>query len=160
MSGRDHEPIAAFFPSIDRNLMRDLDRQLRSPAPVHEDPPQEVETPRASTSEILDAVEQAAASLTAMSARIQELEAAQFHLETTNNQLKAKLGELLHNQQSVEAVARADRERATRAEQIAAYHQSRAHALEQDLATALSDLKRIAEAITGTLGMSSAYTGD
>lgn len=152
MSGREQEPIAAFFPSIDRNLMRDLDRQLRSAAPPAEAPPPDLQSERPSTADILEAVEQAAASMAAMQARIEELEATQYQLEATNHQLRAKLGELLQSQQAAEATSRADRDHAARAEQIATQYQSRAQLLENDLETALGDIKKIAEAISGALG--------
>ena len=172
MSGRDHEPIAAFFPSIDRNLMRDLDRHLRnaapSPAPpepeasfIEEPAPAETlsndQTARPNTADILSAVEQAASTMSEMTRRIQELEAKQFELESTNDQLKSKLGELLQVHQAAEAAARSERERADQAEQIAAQHLSRAQILENDLETALGDLTRVARAITGSLGASSGY---
>lgn len=178
MSGRDLEPISAFFPSIDRNLMLDLDRHFRKvspsagsehPAPeaqslgpdhvadaeahIQEEPQlTEASTSRPSTSDVLEAVEQAAASMAAMDQRIQELEARHYELEATNTQLKTKLGELLQLQQAAEAKARAEAERAQRAEEIAARHLSRTQVLEGDLETALGDLNRIAEAITGSLG--------
>lgn len=178
MSGRDLEPISAFFPSIDRNLILDLDRHFRraarpaesehpapeaqSPEPdhvpdaephVHETPqPTEATAPRPSTSEVLEAVELAAASMAAMDQRIQELETRHYELEATNTQLKTKLGELLQLQQAADAKAHSEAERAQRAEQIAAQHLSRAQVLEGDLETALGDLNRIAEAITGSLG--------
>ena len=148
MSGRERDAIEAFFPSIDRNLMRDLDRHMRTAAPPEPAPVPSL----ASTSDILDAVDQAATAMAAMQARIHELESKQYALEATNAQLKAKLGELLQGQQAVEAMGRADRERATHAEQIAAEHQSRTETLEHDLAGALGDLQKIAAAIHGALG--------
>lgn len=168
MSGRDTEPVAAFFPSIDRNLMRDLDRHFRGTSSDHEAPAEEspqpaaqarqaggtpAERPRAA--EILEAVDHAAASMHAMSARIHELELHYGELESINNQLRIKLGEVLKTQQATEAALRDERERAERAEAIAAHHLSRAQALESDLEDALTDLRRIAEAISGTLGSSS-----
>ena len=92
--------------------------------------------------------------MVAMQARIQELEAKQYEIETTNAQLKAKLGELVQAQQATEALSRADRQRADEAEQMAAQHHSRAQVLENDLETALGDLQKIAEAISGALGPS------
>lgn len=164
MSGRELEPISAFFPSIDRNLMRDLDRHLRhaAPQPHIEPAPQEMDEPayaapeqaasRPSTADILDAVEQAAASMGSMTARIHELEGREAELEATNEQLKQKLSELLQRHQAAEAAARGEADRAGRAEQLAAHHVARANGLENDLAAALGDLTRIAEAITGSLG--------
>jgi hypothetical protein len=160
MSGREREPLAAFFPSIDRSLIRDLDRQLRHGSSPHdnEDEPEAASPPpapaftRPSTADVLAAVEQAAASMAQMQARIQELEAKHYDLETTNTQLKAKLGELLHAQQNAESAARTERERANQAEHVAAQHLARVELLEHDLATALNDLNRISQAITGALG--------
>lgn len=163
MSGRDAEPIAAFFPAIDRNLMRDLDRHLRGAAPQAAAEPQQQtrptaqtgmsQLPRPSTSDVLEAVHQAASSLASMGQRIQELESRQVELEGVNTQLREKLGEMLHLQQETDARARAEAERAARGEEIASQHLARAQALEADLETALADLHRIAEAITGTLAV-------
>lgn len=213
MSGREQDSIGAFLPSIDRNLIRDLDRHLRNAAPVAEPPSrQESIRPdpvrqdplrseggrpeaarqdmsrqdmarqdptrqeaarqeigrleaaaaaaqqgglRPSTSDILEAVGQAAASMAAMNARIQELEAKQAELMATNNQLRTKLSEVLQSQQGADARLRAESERAERAEEIAARHLTRCQVLEGDLSAALGDLTRIADAIHGTLSMSS-----
>jgi hypothetical protein len=173
MSGREQDPDGAFLPSIDRDLIRDLDRHLRNataiePAPRPQQPaapPAAEKRPAASrvdaagrprTSDILEAVGHAAASMTAMNTRIQELESKQFELAATNNQLRTKLGDILQSQQTADARLRAETDRADRAEEIAARHLSRCQMLEGDLATALADLNRIAEAITGTLGGSGA----
>jgi chromosome segregation ATPase len=141
--------------------MRDLDRHLRNAASPsetasHEATPSSQSAPisRPSTSNILEAVGQAAASMAAMNARIQELEAKQFELAATNNQLRTKLSEVLQSQQSFDSRLRTETERAERAEEIAARHLSRAQILEGDLSAALGDLTRIAEAINGTLGSS------
>lgn len=173
MSGREQDSIGAFLPSIDRNLIRDLDRHLRNAAPAAEapasrqEPAREAarETNRAdpaaaqgghrpSTSDILEAVGQAAASMAAMNARIQELEAKQAELMATNNQLRTKLSEVLQSQHGADARLRAETERAERAEEIAARHLTRCQVLEGDLSAALGDLTRIADAIHGTLNMS------
>lgn len=167
MSGREQDSIGAFLPSIDRNLIRDLDRHLRNAAPPAEPAAPRQDVPRSepaappqgglrpSTSDILEAVGQAAASMAAMNARIQELEAKQAELMATNNQLRTKLSEVLQSQQGADARLRAESERAQRAEEIAARHLSRCQALEGDLSAALGDLNRIADAIHGTLHMSS-----
>lgn len=178
MSGREQDSIGAFLPSIDRNLIRDLDRHLRNAAPAAEAPaPRQDPTRepareaareanraepaaaqgghRPSTSDILEAVGQAAASMAAMNARIQELEAKQAELMATNNQLRTKLSEVLQSQHGADARLRAETERAERAEEIAARHLTRCQVLEGDLSAALGDLTRIADAIHGTLNMSS-----
>jgi hypothetical protein len=172
MSGREQDPVGTFLPSIDRDLIRDLDRHLRNatateatqqPAPSANSAPPErrpaarPEVPgRPRTSDILEAVGHAAASMTAMNTRIQELEAKQFELAAINNQLRTKLGDVLQSQQTADARLRAETERADRAEEIAARHLSRCQMLEGDLAAALGDLNRVAEAITGALGTSAA----
>lgn len=150
MSGR--EPVAAFFPSIDRNLMAELDRHLRAPQayppPAHETP-----TSRPDIAGVVEAVEQAASSIAAMTGRIHELEAHVGRLDAANQDLGLQLSQRAQQHEAAEAKARAQNERAAAAEHIASQHMARADALERDLATALADLNRVTDAIANALGL-------
>jgi conjugal transfer/entry exclusion protein len=158
VSGRDSEPLSAFFPSIDRNLIRDLDRQLRgthSPVEAAHDAPAEDQQPalRPNIAGVLEAVEHAASSMTSMTTRIQELEAHGYGLVTANQRLQSQVDERIRLQEAAEANARAEAERAQRAELFAAHHVARVNALEQELALALGDLAKVTDAITNVLGL-------
>ena len=174
MSGRDHEPIAAFFPSIDRNLILDLDRQLRSgkplPAPASEPDdlpaqtaPQEPQTAhmadpsrtmsRPNISSVVQAVEHAAQSMAAMSTRIEQLEHHIDDVEASNRQMEAQLVEAEKALLLADTRLRSEDERATRAEGAAAHQTSRAMDLERELSAVHADLARVTEAIAGALGL-------
>ena len=163
MSGKDIEPLTAFFPSIDRNLMRDLDRHLRGPQeePVAAASP----TPAPATGQhvdisgVLEAVEHAASSMSAMAERIQDLEGhsqaleSQIQeLEAANQALAAQFDEAARQRDSLAANLRAEGERVQRLESLAAHHVSRASGLERDLGVARSDLAKVVDAITNALG--------
>ena len=161
MSGKDLEPLTAFFPSIDRNLMRDLDRHLRStPEPTEAPPPPEpAQGAHVDISGVLEAVEHAASSLSAMAERIQELEAhsqaLEAHaqeIETQNQQLVVQLGEAIQQRDALGANLKAEGERVQRLESLAAHHVSRATGLERDLGVARADLAKVVDAITNALG--------
>ncbi len=162
MSGKDIEPVTAFFPSIDRNLMRDLDRHLRGAhEPVEPPPPpaQTIPTGRVDISGVLEAVEHAASSMNAMAERIQELEAHSLELETQNQdlethnqQLTTQLGEIVQQRDTLDANLKAEGERVQRLESLAAHHVSRATGLERDLGLARADLAKVVDAITHALG--------
>ncbi len=175
MSGREHEPVAAFFPSIDRNLILDLDRHLRAnkapptatppapepaPPPVAPPPAQQFAPPppsrqigRPNIASVVGAVEQAAQAITAMTGRIDELENHIGELETVNRQLEGQLGEADQNLQALEGRLRSESDRATRLETIAAQQTSRANDLERELSAVHGDLARVTEAITAALGL-------
>ena len=166
VSGKDVEPVTAFFPSIDRNLMRDLDRHLRgpqndspppAPAPAQLAPAQQ--SAHVDISGVLEAVEHAASSMSAMAERIQELEAHSQALETANQDLESHNGQLttqLHDtaqqRDAMVASLKAEAERVQRLESLAAHHVSRATGLERDLGVARSDLAKVVDAITHALG--------
>jgi len=158
VSGKDIEPLTAFFPSIDRNLMRDLDRHLRnSHEPV--EPAPAPQGARVDISGVLEAVEHAASSLSAMAERIQELEmhsqALEAHnqdLDSQNQQLTAQLSEAIQQRDAVSASLKAEGERIQRLESLAAHHVSRATGLERDLGVARADLAKVVDAITNALG--------
>ena len=162
MSGKDVEPVTAFFPSIDRNLMRDLDRHLRGPQ--NDSPPVAPPTAAAPTghvdiSGVLEAVEHAASSMNAMAERIQELEAHSQALEAANQdleghsrQLTAQLHEAAQQRDALNASLKAEAERVQRLESLAAHHVSRATGLERDLGVARADLAKVVDAITHALG--------
>lgn len=160
MSGRDHEPVSAFFPSIDRNLMLDLDRHLRGAqaattnVPATMDP---VRVParaglRPDVTNVVEAVEQAAHSISSMTARIEELESHVANLETGNGKLNEKLASSQRHVADLEARLRAESERAARIEAVAAQQAGRAAALDRELNAAHGDLARITDAIAATLG--------
>lgn len=163
MSGREHEPVAAFFPAIDRNLMRDLDRHLRTAQKAQSadhqgqdsnaPPPQPRAETRPNVAGIVEAVEQAAHSISHMSQRIEDMSVQIDELETANQQLSAQLAESETERHAVESALQKERERSQQAEELAADHAYRATKLEQELGTALADLARVAEAITAALGM-------
>ncbi len=172
MSGRDHEPVAAFFPSIDRNLIRDLDRQLRNTRPQVEpsfapepeaqraaDFPVKGETPQARATmrpkiaSVVEAVEHAAQSIAAMTARIEDLEGHIELVESTNRQLEAQLDEATHSARNFEGRLKTETERATRLETAGGQQAARVLDLERELSTVHSDLARVTEAIAAALGL-------
>ena len=160
MSGRDLEPVTAFFPSIDRNLMRELDRHLRSAQPEVEQPlPPVPVPPRPDIDGVLDAVEQAAMSIAMMTARIHELESHIYGLETANDQLISQLEATTRRAETIEADLQTTSERMKRAELLAAHQLARGNTLEQQLAAALADLTRVTDAIASRLGMVAAEEG-
>ena len=171
MSGRDAEPIAAFFPSIDRSLMRDLDRHLRNPqqaspqaaleaaAVPRDEPVPPKATPhlqgaaRPTVDTIVEAVEQAASTMAAMTNRIQSLEETIDELQLAQHDTAVQLAETVRRNEETEASLRTERERGARAETLAAHHVARANRLEVELGKAMSDLTRVTDAIASTLGL-------
>lgn len=166
MSGREHEPVAAFFPSIDRNLIRDLDRHLRNAKPSGDAPvppapePAALPTPgvaragsRPNITSVVEAVEHAAHSIAAMTSRIEELENHIDGLEAMNRQLETQLAEAGQAIQVTEAKLRAEGERASRIEGVAAHQAARVVDLERELSAAHGDLARVTEAIAAALGL-------
>ena len=174
VSGRDHEPVAAFFPSIDRNLILDLDRQLRNgrplPGPPSEpkllpaetanrelqsapmpDPSRNMSRPNISS--VVQAVEHAAQSMAAMSARIEQLENHIDELEANTRDMEMQLGEAEKALHQADSKLRAEDERATRAEGAAAHQTARAMDLERELSAVHADLARVTEAIAAALGL-------
>ena len=151
MSGRDSEPLSAFFPSIDRNLIRDLDRHLRG-TNVPAELPSEPAPGRPNITGLVEAVEHAASSMNMMSTRIQDLEAQRLEDEAAYQQLQMQLAETTQRYEAAEASAHAESERAQRAELFAAHHVARVKSLENELAMAMSDLTRVTDAITNALG--------
>ena len=161
MSGRDQEPVSAFFPSIDRNLILDLDRHLRgTPAastpgvPATMDP---MPTPgrsglRPDVAHVVEAVEQAAHSISSMTARIEDLESHITNLEAANGKLDERLTSSQRHVAELEARLKAETERAARIEAVAAQQAGRAAALDRELNAAHGDLARITDAIAATLG--------
>ena len=163
MSGRDHEPVSAFFPSIDRNLILDLDRHFRGapePAPLSQAPDTREAAPRAASrvglradvAHVVEAVEQAGHSINAMTARIEDLEGHVGNLEATNGKLNEKIASSQRHVADLEARLKAEAERATRIEAVAAQQAGRAAALDRELNAAHGDLARITDAIAATLG--------
>ena len=173
MSGRDHEPVAAFFPSIDRNLIRDLDRHLRGGRPATEPtftPEPEAfapsavpvpapapgfarQTTRPNIASVVEAVEHAAQSIAAMTARVEELE-GHIHLSETNNrQLEAQLDEAGESVRALEGKLKTEGERAAHLETTSAQHAARALDLERELSSVHGDLARVTEAIAAALGL-------
>lgn len=170
VSGREHEPVAAFFPSIDRNLIRDLDRHLRSAKPLPEpafapEPAPEAEPPqppfaaparpalRPNIASVVEAVEHAAQTIAAMTTRIEELEGNGEALETANRQLEEQLGEADQMMRALDAKLKAETERANRSEAVSAQQGARVIDLERELSTVHGDLARVTEAITAALGL-------
>lgn len=162
MSGGDLEPVTAFFPSIDRNIMRDLDRQLRGGTPEVEAAPddlQEVARPvdqgiaaRPDIAGVVEAVEQAASTMAAMSERIQMLEDRLYHVEAANQSLSSELADATQMRDNLTGALQTERERGKRIEALAAHHVSRAATLERELDLARGDLAKVVAAITQTLG--------
>lgn len=174
MSGRDHEPVSAFFPSIDRNLILDLDRHLRgelrgvqAPTPVAASSAAPLAVPtgamdpvpqpprsglRPDVSHVVEAVEQAGQSMHAMSTRIDDLEGHIGNLEATNGTLNEKLAASQRQVADLEARLKAENERAARIESVATQQAARAAALDRELNAAHGDLARITDAIAATLG--------
>lgn len=161
MSGREHEPLSAFFPAIDRNLMLDLDRHLRGGhAPEPAETPTAMDpapTPprsglRPEVGHVLEAVEHAAQTIAAMSARIEELEAHIDNVEATNGKLGEKLASSQRHVDDLETRLRDETERANRIEAVATQQAGRAAALDRELNAAHGDLARITDAIATTLG--------
>jgi chromosome segregation ATPase len=103
---------------------------------------------------VVEAVEQAAASMAAMTQRIQALESQAYQLEMSNHQLSGQLAEVTEARDSAEEALRTERERGQRVEAFAAHHVSRASALERDLDVARADLAKVVEAINTALGSS------
>ena len=169
MSGREHEPVAAFFPSIDRNLIRDLDRHLRNakplpePAYVPEPAPEPVSSfqaapparpaPRPNIASVVEAVEHAAQAIAAMTARIEELENNGEALEAANRQLEEQLGEADQMVRTLDAKVKVETERANRFETVSGQQAARVIDLERELSTVHGDLARVTEAITAALGL-------
>ena len=151
MSGRDSDPLSAFFPSIDRNLIRDLDRHLRG-TNVPVEAPREPAPARPNITGLVEAVEHAASSMNMMSTRIQDLESQRLDDEAAYQQLQMQLAETTQRYEAAEASAQAESERAQRAELFAAHHVARVKSLENELAMAMSDLTRVTDAITNALG--------
>lgn len=161
MSGREQEPVSAFFPSIDRNLMLDLDRHLRGTQstsdanlPAAMDPvPMPARTGlRPDVAHVVEAVEQAAHSISTMTNRIEDLEGHIANLEAGNAKLTEKLGSSQRYVVDLEARLKAENDRASRIEAVAAQQASRAAALDRELNAAHGDLARITDAIAATLG--------
>ena len=173
MSGKDLEPLTTFFPSIDRNLIADLDRHLRGTRVEAVDVPVEPATLKAPAptpnpapsagrmdiSGVLEAVEHAAASMTSMAERIDELERSNHdlderyrHIEAANQALTLKLAEVTHQHDAAVAALQAESERIQRLESVATHHVSRATGLERELGVARADLAKVVEAITQALG--------
>ena len=154
MSGRDPEPLSAFFPSIDRNLIRDLDRHLRgTQGQTQEELPRDQPNTRPNITGIVEAVEHAASSISLMSTRIQDLEAQHAEDEAAYHHLQVQHADAVQRYETAEARAQGEGERAQRAELFAAHHVARVKTLEQELAGALSDLARVTDAITTALGL-------
>ena len=164
MSGRDHEPVAAFFPSIDRNLIRDLDRHLRGGRPATEPtfapepfepttapapalaPALPRQTTRPNIASVVEAVEQAAQSIAAMTARVEELEGHINLLESNNRQLETQLDEAGESVRVLEGKLKAEGERAGHLE-------TRTLDLERELSSVHGDLAHVTEAIAAALGL-------
>lgn len=163
MSGRDPEPVSAFFPSIDRNLLLDLDRHLRGTQAASA-PGQLVTTEatalparsglRPDVSHVVEAVEQAGHSIASMIARIQVLESHITSLEDANGKLDEKMASAQLHIAGLEAQLRAEVERSARIEAVAAQQAGRAATLDRELNAAHGDLARITDAIGATLGFS------
>ena len=174
MSGRDHEPVAAFFPSIDRNLILDLDRHLRNGKPLPEPVPsseprlvadasnsrdlQALPKPAIASrgkpdiASVVQAVQHAAQSMAAMSARIDDLERHIDDIEASNRQMEAQLNEAEQALHMADNKLRSEDERATRAESVASHQTARAMDLERELSSVHADLARVTEAIAAALG--------
>ena len=161
MSGRDHEPVSAFFPSIDRNLILDLDRHLRGaqgqstpglPATMEPIPAPARSGLRPDVAHVVEAGEQAGHSITSMTARIEDLESHIINLEAANGKLDERLSSSQRHVAELEARLTAESERAARIEAVAAQQAGRAAALDRELNAAHGDLARITDAIAATLG--------
>ena len=164
MSGRDHEPVSAFFPSIDRNLMRDLDRHLRGaheiarPAPSSTPSDMQPTTAparaglRPDIAHVVEAVEHAGQSMVEMNGRIDELEGHIGQLEGANAKFAERLAVSQQQIVDLEARLKAESERASRIESVAAQQAARAAALDRELNAAHGDLARITDTIAATLG--------
>ena len=150
VTGSDLEPVTAFFPSLDRNLIRDLDRQLRGSRDAQASPAQR--SVRPDIAGVVEAVEHAAASMAAMAQRIQALDSQTYQLESHNQHLATQLADMTEAREAAEEALRAERERGQRVEAFAAHHVSRASALERELDGARSDLAKVVEAINNALG--------
>ena len=163
MSGRDVEPVTAFFPSIDRNLLRDLDRHLRVPETAEPEalvaPAKDMAiplapplAPRPTADTLVEAIQHAAATMSAMTDRIEELESSLDALERTHHDTVSQFQETQQLLEASEAALREESERRDRAETLAAHHVARANRLDLELANALGDLTRVTDAIAGALG--------
>lgn len=167
LSGRDVEPVAAFFPSIDRNLLRDLDRHLRAPEHADQSAPEPTEpepvqqqttTPpvaasRPTADALVEAVQHAASTMAAMTDRIEDLEANLAATQRVHHETAAQLEETRQLLGASETALREEGNRRDRAESLAAHHVARANHLEVELANALGDLTRVTDAIAETLGL-------
>lgn len=162
MSGRDQEPLSVFFPSIDRNLMLELDRHLRGtptettptvPATTNPLPTPALAGLRPDVTHVVEAVEHAAHSITSMTARIEDLENHITILEAANDKLDERLSSSQRHVAELEARLKAENERAARIEAVAAQQAGRAATLDRELKAARADLTRITDAIAATLGL-------
>ena len=148
---------------IDRELLRDLDRHLRGPqqaAPPTAQPDEQVAaTTRADISGVLEAIQFAAASMSALAERVEQLEAhsrafeaANNELEEQNRQLAEQLGEAIRQRDGTEESLKAEQERIERLEVAAAQHVTRANALEHDLVATRTGLSKVVELVRSSLG--------
>ena len=147
---------------IDRELLRDLDRHLRGPqedAPSTAPEAHQTPSTRADISDVLEAIQFAGSSMSAMAERVEQLEAhsqafeaANHQLEAQNRELALQLGEAIQQRDTVEASLQAEKERMQQLEGLTAQHVSRANALEHDLAAVRADLAKVVELVRNTLG--------
>ncbi len=139
--------------AVDRSVILDLNRHLRYTAEqdqveVSSEP---ARAARPDASFLIEAVSNAAVSISSRDERIRQLERQHHEIEDLVDRMKSKLGELLRLQQTTDALAKSEKERADRAEARSHQLQSRVEDLEGDLDSALADLHRIADVITGSL---------
>ena len=163
MSGKD-DPVA-FFPSIDRNLLRDLDRHFmshRSDMPseivldeealatpsveeVEEAGTVSVKTPTAEN--LVVAVQRTAAALTERSDRIEELERELNAAPRARAAMAVDLEEARRLLQASGDALQGERQRRDQAEALATRHLDQVAQLETQLAKALDDFNLVADAI-------------
>ena len=133
---------------IDPELLQDLDRHLRGAqgnAPPTAPEAHATPSARADISDVLEAIQFAASSLSATAERVEQLEAhsqasdaANRELEEQNRQLALQLGEAVQARDATVASLEAEKERA--------------NALDRELAKARSDLDKVVELVRSNFG--------
>ncbi len=151
------------LPAIDRGLLRRLDwartsEETREPlAPL---PAPYAPTSRADISGVLEAVQFAASSMSAMAERIEQLEAHSQAFEVSNRELEvqgaqfaAELSGINQQRDALAADLESEQQRYRELETRVAQHVSRSAGLERDLGIARADLSKIAEVVKRALGV-------
>ena len=149
--------------TIDRSLLRELDRHLREPREDHQASGPAISASsslsRVDIAGALEAVQLTASSLIAMAERIRELEAhcdafehSNGEVETQNRTLATQLEEIARHRDQLSASLKAEHERVEQLETLTAEHVAHAGRLDRHLGEARADLAAVIEAVSNSLG--------